>query len=151
LLTHLLYQETLKDAIAEAKRATQAGWFTFVMGDGRGNLVNIEGSPLGLVVEEHKGRLARVLYGSRKMTGTEPDATVKLHPRCQKMYDLLAAAKGKTDRASLQRTFADKECGIQVGASTLDLMVYDTTAREAHLSRGPSYGVKWKTFRFEKE
>lgn len=60
LLTHLLYQESLPDAIAEAKRAKQAGWFTFVMADGKGNLANIEGSPEKLAVETHSGRLARI-------------------------------------------------------------------------------------------
>jgi hypothetical protein len=149
LLTHLLYQETLRDAVAEAKRATHAGWFTFVLADGRGNLVNIEGSPQDLAVEEHRGRLARVDYGSRPMTGTAEREKVRLHPRCQKMYDLLAEASGKTDLAALQHFLEDPRCGICGGKGTIDLMIFDTTRREAYVSRGPSYGVAWKRFRFD--
>jgi hypothetical protein len=29
------------------------------------------------------------------------------------------------------------------------MMVYNTTKREAWLSRGPSYGVDWKRFTFD--
>jgi hypothetical protein len=150
LLTHLLYQETLDDAIKEAKRAKNAGWFTFVLADSKGNLVNIEGSPKGVVVERHKGRLARVLFGSRAMTNTPDGKAVQLHPRCQKMYDLLASASGKIDLARMQHFFLDPKCGICVGKSTLDMMVFNTTTGEAHVSRGPDYGVSWKRFRFGK-
>lgn len=148
LLTHLLYQESLKDVISEAKRAKQAGWFTFVMADSEGNLLNLEGSPENLVVETHRQSLVRVLYGSRQMTATPDDQPVKLHARCQKMYDDLAGSKGKMDRAWLQEHFADPEHGICVGRSTIDMMVYDCTAREAYLSRGPEYGKAWRRFRF---
>src|SRR5687767_10765427 len=48
LLTHLLYQPDLASAIKEAQRDKHAGWFTFVLADGEGNLVNIEGSPKGV-------------------------------------------------------------------------------------------------------
>jgi hypothetical protein len=150
LLTHLLYQNSLEDAVKEAQRATNAGWFTFVLGDGAGNLVNIEGSPEGVIVENHRGRLARVLFGSRAMTKTPADAPVKLHARCQKMYDLMAASAGKIDRAKMQHFFEEPKCGIAVGKGTLDMMVFDCTTREAWLSPGPSYGAAWTKFTFEK-
>ena len=60
LLTHLLYQESLDDVIHEAKRATNAGWFTFVMGDARGRLLNIEGSPEKIVIESSRGACSPV-------------------------------------------------------------------------------------------
>ena len=148
LLTHLLYQESLPDAIAEAKRAKQAGWFTFVMADGKGNLANIEGSPDKLAVETHTGRLARISYGSRQMTGTPAGQEVKLHPRCQKMCDHMAVRKGKVDGAWLRECFADEKYAICVG-STIDMMVYDTTTRHAWLSRGPGYGTDWRKFTLE--
>lgn len=149
LLTHLLYQESLDDAISEAKRARQAGWFTFVLADSKGRLANIEGSPEKLAVERHKGDLVRVLYGSRQMTGTEKGAEVKLHDRCQKMYGHLKERSGKVDGAFLRECFACGDYGICVGPSTIDMMVYDTTARRAWLSRGPDYGVEWREFGFE--
>jgi hypothetical protein len=148
LLAHLLYQDSLDGAVKEARRATNAGWFTFVLADGKGNLVNIEGSPEGVVVDRPKGRLVRVGFGSRAMTHTPPGRPVPLHPRCRKVYDLLAAGAGKTDRGRLQGLFADPRQGISVGRATLDMMVFDATARVALFSRGPAYGVTWKAFDF---
>lgn len=148
LLTHLLYQETLDDVVREAQRDRHAGWFTFVMADGDDNLLNVEGSPKGIAIERTKGRLARVLYGSLQMTGTPEGEPVKLHPRCRQMYDLLAQSAGQTDRQTLARYFSDSQCGICVGKGTIDMMIFDTTERVAWLSRGPSYRVDWKEFRF---
>jgi hypothetical protein len=148
LLAHLLYQDSLDAAVKEAQRAPNAGWFTFVLADAQGNLVNIEGSPKGVIVEKHKGRLARVLFGSRAMTQTPPDQAVKVHARCQKMYDLIAESAGKIDRARMQDFFQDPKCGISVGKSTLDMMVFDCTTRVAHVSRGPAYGTTWRQFDF---
>jgi hypothetical protein len=150
LLTHLLYQDSLEAAVKEARRARNAGWFTFVLGDGKGNLVNIEGSPQGVVVERHQGRLARVLFGSREMTKTPPGKEVKVHERCRKMYDLLEKSSGKIDRARMQDFFQDPKCAISVGKSTLDMMVFDCTTRTAFVSRGPAYGTTWKEFGFAK-
>ena len=151
MLTHLLYQESLDAAVAEAKRNKHAGWFTFVLGDGKGNLVNIEGSPEGIAVEPAKGRLFRVGYGSRKMSKTPADRPVAFHPRCQKMDELLASAAGKVDVKAMQRFFADPKCEISVGKPTIDMMVFDTTNRAAYLSRGPSYKVDWRKFTFDEK
>lgn len=148
LLTHFLYQETLDDVIAEARRATNAGWFTFVMADGQGRLLNIEGSPKGIEFEEGKGRMVRIGFGSRAMTGTPAGQDVPMHARCRLMYNLLADSVGKTDLRSLQHDFEDPSCQISVGKSTIDMMVFDCTSRIAHLSRGPSYKVAWKKFSF---
>ncbi len=148
LLAHLLYQDSLSAVAEQARKATNAGWFTFVMADGEGRLVNIEGSPRGIVIEEHQGRLARVLYGSRAMTQTPPEQPVKMHARCQKMYDLLSAESERIDLGRMQHFFQDSGCGISVGKSTLDMMIYDTTAKAAWLSRGPAYGTTWKKFEF---
>jgi hypothetical protein len=149
LLTHLLYQPTLADAVREAEKGRHAGWFTFVLADGKGSLVNIEGAPGRLSVERHRGRLARVGFGSRKMTGTPAQAEVKLHERCRHMYELLDGARGKLDRAGLQHFFAEPKCGICVGKSTIDMMVFNTSTREAFVSRGSSYGASWRRFTFE--
>lgn len=150
LLTHLLYQKDLESALREAKRDRHAGWFTFVLGDGDGNLINLEGSPNGLAVESAKGRLVRIGFGSREMTKTPPGTEVKLHARCEKMYDLLRASAGKTTLRTMQNAFEDPNCGISVGKGTIDMMVFDTTAKTAYLSRGPSYKVAWREFRFSK-
>ncbi len=150
LLTQLLYQETLKDALEEAKRAPQAGWFTFVLADGKGHLANVEGSPRELAIERHKGSLARVLYGSRQLTETVEGEKIKYHPRCQNMFDLLAEAKGKLDGKKLQHFFSDPKCGICDRKGTIDMMVFDTTACTALVSRGSGYGAaNWKTFAFD--
>jgi isopenicillin-N N-acyltransferase-like protein len=149
LLAHLMYQESLDAVEEEARRAKNAGWFTFVMGDGRGHLCNIEGSPHALVVERSAGRLARIGFGTRPMTGTAEGAAVPLHPRCVKMNELLAGAAGKIELATIQHFFQDPGCAIYAGRSTIDIMVYNATGREAWLSRGPEYGIAWKRFTFD--
>jgi hypothetical protein len=142
LIAHLLAQKDLGGVVREARKNKHAGWFTFVLADGHGSLVNIEGSPERVVVEEADGRLARVLYGSRAMAGG------KLHARCQTMYDLLRESQGKNDLSRLQDYFADPKYKINVGKGTIDMMVFDTTARTAYLSRGSSYEVSWREFVF---
>jgi hypothetical protein len=148
LIAHLLYQESLDAVVKEVERDRHAGWFTFVMGDKHGRLVSIEGSPKKIHTEDVKGRLVRVGFGTRPMTGTPEGKPVPLHARCTKMYDHLAAASGKVDRAKLQNLFADPKCEISVGKPTIDMMVFDCTAGKAFLSRGPSYGVDWKEYTF---
>jgi hypothetical protein len=142
LIAHLLAQKNLDAVVREARRDRHAGWFTFVLADSQGRLVNIEGSPKRVVVEEADGRLARVLFGSREMAGG------KLHARCQLMYDLLKGTQGKNDLARLQDYFADPKHKINMGKATIDMMVFDTTARKAHLSRGTSYQLAWREFAF---
>ena len=148
LITHLLSQKDMDAVVREAKRDRHAGWFTFVMADGRGNLLNVEGSPEGVAVERSTGSLMRVGYGSRKMTGTPEGQAPPLHGRCATLYGLLKGSEGRTDLATLQKYLAAPEHGISVGEATIDLMVYDTTARKAYLSRGASYGIEWREFRF---
>jgi len=147
-LANLLYQETLEAVADEARRLTPAGWFTFVMADGAGNLLNIEGSPEKVVVEKYQGSLARVGFGSQEMTGAAGDRPGVLHPRCDKMNAILTGRSGSWDAAALQRVFQDPAQEIGFEGGTIDMMVFDTTARTAWLSRGPSYGVSWQKFGF---
>jgi len=148
LLAHLLYQPTLDAAIEAAKRDRHAGWFTFVMADGSGRLLNVEGSPEGVACEEATGRLVRIGFGSRRMkemTGGQGGAR---HPRCGTMDALLDRTRGRTDLDAMRANFGDPARGICVGKATIDLMVFDTMARTAHLSRGPAYGVAWRQYGF---
>ena len=148
LLTHLLYQDDLNAVIAEARKDKQAGWFTFVLGDADGNLLNVEGSPQGVTIEKGKGRMVRIGYGTRERTSTPADQPVKVHARCDKMLAHLEGSAGKINLASMQNFFGDPGCEISVGKSTIDMMVFDNGARTAYLSRGPSYNVDWHEFRF---
>jgi hypothetical protein len=65
------------------------------------------------------------------MTQTAPRGEVPLHARCQRMYQLLRDSEGKNDLGRLQNYFANSEAGINVGKDTIDMMVFDTTARAA--------------------
>jgi hypothetical protein len=146
LIAQLLYQKTLKDVEEEAKRAGHAGWFTFVMADAEGTLLNLEGKPgAPLAVERAKGTMVRVGYGSKEL-GTSK------HARVKNVEGLLAAAKGKVDRDVLNRCFADHggegRERVCCHPNTIDVMLYDCTAKEAHLSRGPACEPRWTTFRF---
>jgi hypothetical protein len=148
LIAHLLYQESLESVLQEARRDRHAGWFTFVMADGAGNLVNIEGSPAGISIEPARGRLIRVGFGSSAMAARSGGPIPEPHARCRKLAELLDGTKGKTDRATLQEFFQDPACGISVGKATIDMMLFDTVTRHAYLSRGPEYQVDWKPFGF---
>lgn len=148
LIAHLLAQKDIESVIREAKKNKHAGWFTFVLADGHGNLVNIEGSPKGVALERTTGRLVRVDYGSMEMTGTSPGQAVPLHARCRKMYDFVESSKGRNDLIRLQEYFAEPKHGINVGKATIDMMVFDATARTAYLSRGTSYALAWRTITF---
>jgi isopenicillin-N N-acyltransferase-like protein len=149
LIPHLLYQDSLKAVIAEARRAKQAGWFTFVLADGKGELLNVEASPDKLVVEPGRGHMARVYCGSREMTGTPQGQPVKVHPQCARMYELLGGGKGKLDRVTLQGFFGDHKSTICKHNGTLDSMLFNCTTREALVSRGPGCSGRWKRFTFE--
>jgi heme-binding NEAT domain protein len=64
------------------------------------------------------------------------------------MYDLLRHSRGKNDLARLQDYFAEPKYKINQGKRTIDMMVFDTTARSAYLSRGSSYMLSWREFAF---
>jgi isopenicillin-N N-acyltransferase-like protein len=149
LIAQMLYADSLKEAIGEARSAKLAGWFTFVLADSKGNLANVEGSPKELAVEESKGHLVRVGYGTRQMTGTPKGQKVKRHPQCRRMCDLLAGAKGKLDRGSIQSFFGDHKSTICKHNGTLDSMLFDCTRKQAYVSRGPGCSGRWKRFTFE--
>ena len=148
LLAHLLYQENLDAVRDAARRHAHAGWFTFVMADGSGRLMNIEGSPDDVEVEETTGRLVRVGFGTRRMNRTGADEAVPRHPRCPTMDKLLDAADGQVDLATLQQSFGEPSCGICVATNTIDMMVFETTRRTAHLSRGNTYGIARRQYGF---
>ncbi|MFH1269254.1 MAG: C45 family peptidase [Planctomycetota bacterium] len=148
LIAHLLYQPSLEAVEEEAKRAAQAGWFTFVMADGDGRLLNIEGSPKRVVTEWGRGTMARVYYGTREMTGTPAGQPVPRHPQCARMLELLAGAKGRLDRATLEASYADHESTICKHFGTLDVVLFDATERVAHVTRGPGCLGQWQSFRF---
>lgn len=149
-LANLLYQPSIDAVISEAKRVTHAGWFTFVMADGKGRLLNVEGSPSELAVEEHQGTLARVLYASKQMTTTASgEVRRQPHARCVSTQALLEKSRGQIDAAFLKDAFSDPAHGICVGSHTIDMMIYDTTDKKAYLSRGPHYGIEWKEFSFD--
>jgi isopenicillin-N N-acyltransferase-like protein len=147
LIAHLLYQDSLQAVAREAKRARHAGWFTFVFADGKGNLLNVEGSPTDVAVEPGRGIMVRHQFGSRQMTHTPEGKSPPLLGRSAFLLERLQAGKGKVDRAYVQGVLADDK----VGAGALDLMVFDTTRRQAHVSRGPGARAHWQRFTFDDE
>jgi len=149
ILAHLLYQESLDEVREVANRNRHAGWFTFVMSDAQGRLMNIEGSPEGIEVVETNGQLIRIGFGTHKMSKTPEGTEVNVHARCKTMASLLNEEAGKVTLATMQQSFADPARGICVGKNTIDMMVYDTTHLTAYLSRGADYGVKWREYTFE--
>ncbi len=150
LIPHLLAQPTLEAVEEEAKRAKQAGWFTFVMADGEGRLLNIEGSPKRMATQWDRGSMARVYYGTREMTCTPADQPIECHPQCARMRELLEEAEGRVDLAAIRQFFADHETKwICKHFGSIDAMIFDTTSRQAHVTRGPGCLGRWKRFSFE--
>lgn len=148
LIAHLLAQPDLDSVIRVARRDRHAGWFTFVMADGQGNLVNIEGSPHGVAIERSTTSVVRVGYGTPQMKGRFSTGAPARHPRCEKLCRLLERSRGQNSQDMLQDYFADPTCEISVTKSTIDMMIFNTTSRTAILSRGPDYSTAWREFRF---
>jgi hypothetical protein len=153
LITHLLAQKDIESGIREAQRDKHAGWFTFVMADAQGNLVNIEGSPDGVEIQRSTSHIGRADYGTPKMIVAKPGQPRKMHARCEQMNKLLQQTAGKNDRKMLERYFTEQEHGILAWKSptnkSIDVMIFDTTERKAYFSRGPHYGLEWREFGFQ--
>jgi hypothetical protein len=154
LIAHLLNQKDVDAILREAKRDKQAGWFTFVFNDSQGNIVNIEGSPSGVVVEQSKGRMVRAEYGTTdkraEMTAALP--SWKPPPRCAALDKLLESSAGRNGRATLQEYLQDPKHGISFAGrpknQSIDVILFDTTAKRAYVTRGPDYGIEWREFGF---
>jgi isopenicillin-N N-acyltransferase-like protein len=149
LIAQMLYQPTLQAAVEEARRARQAGWFTFVLADAHGQIASVEGSPKELAVEYSRGHIARTYYGTRQMTRTPANMPVHHHPQCQRMWDLLDGAQGKLNQALLERFFGDHQSTICKHYNTIDVMLFNTTRREAFVSRGPACTAHYRRFTFD--
>lgn len=167
LIAQMLYQESLEDALAEARRAKHAGWFAFVLADGNGNIAAVDGTPEKLGIEKSKGHTARASYGCREVLGGKAGEPLKLHPQCSRMFDLLQGEKGKLNRSALQATFTDHHVwtkgesrgsickhpqidkqGVLTGF-TVDSMLFDCTNKTAYITRGPGCSGRWQKFGFE--
>ena len=61
LIAQMLYQDTLKGALEEARRATNAGWFVYLLGDGQGNHATVRGTPKKIeIVNDIKSNGGRI-------------------------------------------------------------------------------------------
>lgn len=149
LIAHLLYQSSMEEALEEARRATHAGWFTFVLADGEGRLANIEGTPRELAIEEHRGHLARAYFGSRQLTGSPEGEPVRYGERCARMYELLRAHQGKISPEGLKRDFCRSDAGIYNDRMTIDVFLFNTTRRTLEITRGLNHTGQWQTFSLE--
>ena len=65
------------------------------------------------------------------MTGTPQGTAVKLSARCEKFCEYVGANSGPVDARRVQELFEDPNGGISVGKATIDMMVFNTTDRDA--------------------
>jgi isopenicillin-N N-acyltransferase-like protein len=149
LIAHLLNQTTIEAVIKEAKKAKNAGWFTFVIGDDRGNFVNVEGSPIRIVVKKYKDCLTRVEYGTTEMTNTPAGKPVKLHPRGQRILELVESEKGRINADTLKRFFLDNNLGIHSQDGTVETFIFNTNKRTIEITRGLGSTGRWQTFKMQ--
>jgi isopenicillin-N N-acyltransferase-like protein len=153
LIAQMLYQDTLEAALAEVQRSKHAGWFAFVLADGKGHVAAVDGTPEKLIVQKPLGHTARASYACREILGGTKDEPLKVHPQCRRMFDLLDGGKGKLDRGALQGFCADHKSTVckhpgYKGGFTVDSMLFNCTTKEAHVSRGPGCSGRWQTFTF---
>lgn len=59
------------------------------------------------------------------------------------MYNFIERSNGQNNLARLQEYFVELKYTINAGKATIDMVVFDTTARTAYLSRGESCGLDW--------
>lgn len=156
LIAHLLNQKNVFAIGREARRDKHAGWFTFVFNDAEGNIVNIEGSPSGIVVEQSNDRMVRAEYGTMEKRGEMTKALPSWKPplRCVKFNELLKVSAGKNGKQQLQNYLENPKHGIAFAGlpknQSIDVMLFDTTAKRAFFTRGPDYGIEWREFGFGK-
>jgi len=148
LISRLLEQRSLEAVVKEAKRVQVAGWFTFVLADGKGNLMNIEGSPKQLVVQRRRGSMTRVSYGTRQLTQTHLGQEIEVHPQCRRMRSLIGGMTGKINRQVLENFYGDHQSTICKHFGSLDVMIFDTVSRTAYVTRGPGCLKRYRPFGF---
>jgi hypothetical protein len=154
LIAHLLSQKDIDGVVREAQRVTNAGWFTFVVNDAEGNIVNIEGSPAGIEIERSGKFMVRADYGSKKKQAEAAQLIKDWRPaaRCAVFEKLLAQTAGMNNKGQLQKYLQDPKYGIASGGPrknvSIDVMLFDTTAKKAYFTRGPNYGIEWREFGF---
>jgi hypothetical protein len=81
LIAQMLYQDTLKGALEEARRATYAGWFTFLLGDARGKLTTVRGNPKKLQIDDD----VRTNGGRIETAGKAKVDLARLQEHCAKV------------------------------------------------------------------
>ena len=81
LIAQILYQETLKGALEEVRRATHAGWFVFLVGDAAGAFATVRGTPRRLEVVED----ARANGGRLRQEGDARVDLARMREHCGKV------------------------------------------------------------------
>ena len=152
LIAHPVCQKDLDSVIRAANQNKHAGWFTFVVADGDGNLVNIEGSPAASGgASEPRGACELRNEDTRPRGLRREQLSSSIPARRRKTpVSRWGAPAGMMNWQRLQQYFTHPEYEICAGKATIDMMVFDTTARVADLSRGPGYRVAWREFRFSR-
>ena len=81
LIAQILYQDTLKGALEEARRAKNAGWFVYLLGDGKGGLATIRGTPKKIEIQED----AKANGGRIRAEGDAKVDLARLQAQCGKV------------------------------------------------------------------
>jgi hypothetical protein len=128
LCAQVLYQDSLDKAVAEVRRDKHAGTFTFLVADASGQQATLRCGPGKIDVAMAKGC-------------SDPTGRAAKH---------MAEGKGKLDvpllQTSLKRVCIGKKSD---SVFTVDGMLFNTTRREAHFTRGPDLAGAWQTFRLD--
>jgi hypothetical protein len=81
LIAQMLYQDSLAAALEEARRATHAGWFVFLLGDAQGKLATVRGNPEELEIVEGAGSNG----GQLRAEGEAKVGLARLQENCRRV------------------------------------------------------------------
>jgi isopenicillin-N N-acyltransferase-like protein len=144
----LLEQATVEDCLGVFDRAPLASCGNYVLGDGRGRLLDVEATPEGYDVLEPEGdvvvhsnhfRGERFSPGER-LLGSLPDSA----PRLERMRALLGAQHGRITLETVQQALRDHAGGSgaicrhdpERPMKTIASIVAEPDARRLHVARG---------------
>jgi hypothetical protein len=130
MVAHLLYQNSLDQALAEIRRDKHAGTFRFVLADATGRQAVVSCSPAKTDITVHKSQ-------------SDPTGRLTKH---------FAAAKDGLDLDGMKAALGRVSYGSGPGRRTItvDAMIFNTVDRVAYLTRGPDLGP-WARFAFDRK
>jgi hypothetical protein len=101
--------------------------------------------------------MVRADYGSKKKPAEAAQLIKDWKPlaRCAVFEELLTRTAGMNNKDQIQEYLEDPKYGIASAGPrknvSIDVMLFDTTAKKAYFTRGPNYGIEWREYGFDEK